>query len=313
MIELDLGSGTRLRPLRAADAPELHARIEQDREHLDRWLRWSPELRSAADAAAFLAGFESKAAAGEGFHLGIFEDGALAGGVICWAIHPRDRTAELGYWLGTAHLGKGLATRALGAVSDHLFGVMDVHRIELWCAEGNVRSRAVPERLGFRLESVRRGSHRTSGGFLNHVIYARLAGEPREVHPARPLLTDSEFRAKLDRLGDAWTRRDYAAAASEFGEDVRYADPMRYAIVGRAALRAFFENDEGREQRVSWHNVMFDAPRQVGSAEYTYEGSHQYHGAVLVQLAGGLVARWREYQHVDGRSWEEFAGETRFP
>lgn len=140
MIEMDLGSGARLRPFGAADGAELFARVEQDREHLDRWLRWSTGLRSVADAASFLSGFES----GEGFHLGIFKDGVLAGGVICWAIHARDRTAELGYWLGNPHLGRGLATCAVGAVVDHLFAAMDVHRIEIWCAEGNVRSRALP-------------------------------------------------------------------------------------------------------------------------------------------------------------------------
>jgi hypothetical protein len=126
-------------------------------------------------------------------------------------------------------------------------------------------------------------------------------------------LTGEEFRALLEVLKGAWTRRDYAAAAACFAENVRYADPTRYTLEGRAALCAFFEDDEGREQRVTWHEVVFDPARQVGAVEYTYEGTHRYHGTVVVRLDGGVFTHWREYQHVDDRTWEDFAGGTRFP
>ena len=128
-------------------------------------------------------------------------------------------------------------------------------------------------------------------------------------------MTSAEFRHLLDALADAWARRDYAAAASRFAEDVRYADPLRYAFASREALRAFFEADDGLPQRTEWHTVVFDEAQQVGAAEYTYEGTHRYHGTALVRVAGGaggLITHWREYQHIDARDWTAFAGETRF-
>ena len=125
-------------------------------------------------------------------------------------------------------------------------------------------------------------------------------------------MTKAEFSDLLQSLADAWSRRDYAAAASAFAEDVRYGDPTRYSFHGRDELRIFFEDDEGYDQRTVWHTVVFDEEQQVGAAEYTYEGTHRYHGTVLVKIADGKISRWREYQHIDPREWEAFTSETVF-
>ena len=320
MIELDAGGGARLRSLVASDAPAMFALLEADRAHFDRWLRWSPTLRSLDDVTRFIAAFTAQEAEGSGFHLGLFEGDTLVGGVVCWSIHPSRRTSEVGYWLGTRRLGKGLATRATAAVVDHLFAACDVHRIEMLVALENARSRAIPERLGFRLEGMRRGSLRIQGEFRDHVVYARVASDPAPGASGGPApgapggpgpgrqLTAVEFDALLARLADGWTRRDYSAVAREFAAGVRYADPTRYTLQGRPALQAFFEDDDGQPQRVTWHHAVFDLDRQLGAAEYTYEGTHRYHGMVLVRLEGGVITHWREHQHVDPRAWDEFIG-----
>ena len=125
--------------------------------------------------------------------------------------------------------------------------------------------------------------------------------------PNDALLTADEFRALLERLAAAWRARDYAAAAACFAEDVSYGDPTRYALHGRNALRGFFEDDEDLDQHVDWHTIVFDPAQQAGAAEYTYVGTHRYHGAVIVRVANGLIAHWREHQHIDDvRGWEEF-------
>lgn len=123
-------------------------------------------------------------------------------------------------------------------------------------------------------------------------------------------MTSSEFAALLDRLAAAWSRRDYAAAAACFSEDVRYADPRSYAFSDRASLRSFFEADEGADQRTDWHLKLFDEALQIGAAEYTYVGSHRYHGVALARVKNGVITHWREYQHVDARTHDEFTAAT---
>ena len=36
----------------------------------------------------------------------------------------------------------------------------------------------------------------------------------------------------------------------------------------------------------------------LGAGEYTYEGTHRYHGVAIVRVEGGLITHWREYQHM---------------
>lgn len=125
-------------------------------------------------------------------------------------------------------------------------------------------------------------------------------------------MTSQKFRALLKALADAWQRRDYAKAADFFAQDVKYADPLRYSFMDRASLQVFFEADEGLPQSTVWHTIVFDEQQQVGIAEYTYVGTHQYHGCAIIRVQGGKITHWREHQHIDARSWEEFIAGTAF-
>ena len=118
-------------------------------------------------------------------------------------------------------------------------------------------------------------------------------------------MTRQEFEEMLQTLARGWAEKDYEKVASWFADDVRYLDPLRYRFGSRAELLEFFGGEAGEESTV-WHNVVFDEERQLGAAEYTYQGTHRYHGTVWVQVRGNLIARWREYQHVSDLEWEGF-------
>lgn len=177
MNPIILDRHTILRPLAPVDSGALHRLIAGNRDHLDRWLRWSAAIQTPADVDGFIARFQVQAQDGNGFHLGIWAQGELAGGCVCWYIHRQNRNAEIGYWLGTAYLGRGLATRSAGAVRDYLFRTQQLHRVEMQCAVSNQASRAIPERLGFRHEGTRRESHWITTRFLDHAVYGQLEDE----------------------------------------------------------------------------------------------------------------------------------------
>ncbi|MCC7306707.1 MAG: nuclear transport factor 2 family protein [Acidobacteria bacterium] len=119
-------------------------------------------------------------------------------------------------------------------------------------------------------------------------------------------MTSAEFVSLLTKLAEGWTKRDYEGIISRFSENVFYADAMNYAFSGRASLLAFFRDDDGLEQTCKFHHVVFDERRQLGSAEYTYDGTYRYHGTVWVEIMDGKIASWREYQHRSDKDWEEF-------
>jgi len=117
-------------------------------------------------------------------------------------------------------------------------------------------------------------------------------------------MTRAEFSAALEALARAWQERDYERAASFFAPDVQYMDPLRYHHLSRSEVLRFFQDDEGYPQRTAWRTVVFDEARQLGAVEYTYEGTYRYHGVTLIDVREGLIARWREYQHLSELDWE---------
>jgi ribosomal-protein-serine acetyltransferase len=58
---------------------------------------------------------------------------------------------------------------------DHAFGELELHRVEIQAAEGNRRSRAIPERLGFRQEGILREAECVGGRYLDVVVYGLVA------------------------------------------------------------------------------------------------------------------------------------------
>jgi ribosomal-protein-serine acetyltransferase len=183
MTTRSLGDAAQARPIVASDAPAVLDLIEQNRAHLDKWLRWSARVKTRADVEAMIARHDADAAAGSGFHWGIWHRDSLAGGVICHYINRNDANAELGYWLGASFTGHGLATRASAAAVDYLIKIEQMHRLEMLCGVANTPSRAVAERLGFMNEGVRRESYWITDRYVDHVIYGLLAHEWKRVMP----------------------------------------------------------------------------------------------------------------------------------
>lgn len=110
-------------------------------------------------------------------------------------------------------------------------------------------------------------------------------------------MTSNQFNNMLTNLARGWSGRDYEFVASHFSENLFYSDPLNYTIRDRESLLAFFRDDEGKPQSCEFHGYIFDEGRQVGTAEYTYEGTFRYYGTVWIDLREDKIVSWREYQH----------------
>lgn len=83
-------------------------------------------------------------------------------------------TAELGYWLGEAHWGRGIATAAVKAVVQHAFAASPLLRIEAFVYATNPASQRVLEKAGFEFEGRLRRNVVKDGQVLDSFLYARL-------------------------------------------------------------------------------------------------------------------------------------------
>ena len=52
-----------------------------------------------------------------------------------------------------------------------------MNRIEITCADDNIKSRAIPERLGFKQEGIKRDGEICDGAYRDLVIYGLLKRE----------------------------------------------------------------------------------------------------------------------------------------
>jgi ribosomal-protein-serine acetyltransferase len=175
-VRVRLPQGCRLRPLDAADAPELQALIEANREQLACWLGWAAG-QTIDDTQDFLRRSGEQAAAGDGFQMAIVCEERIAGVVGYREVEWRRRSTSLGYWLDASHQGNGTMTEAVRTLVDHAFGVWRLDRVEIRAAVANRRSRAIPERLGFRLERTLPAAEVIAGREVDSVVYAILQTE----------------------------------------------------------------------------------------------------------------------------------------
>ncbi len=161
-----------LRPLIAADAPALAAQANDYAVWIN--LRDAfPHPYQTSDAAAFIAYQQSLPRPDS---LAVVAGGELAG--VVGAIPGRDVQsvgAEVGYWLGRAYWGRGIASAMLDPFCRAIFPAWQLQRLFALPFADNTASCRVLEKCGFTAEGVLRRSARKAGRSLDQVMYARLS------------------------------------------------------------------------------------------------------------------------------------------
>jgi ribosomal-protein-serine acetyltransferase len=166
-----LGDGAGLRLVREGDADELQALIDANREHLAPWMPWAAG-QGEVETLAFLRRARRQLQANDGFQAALTVDGEIAGIAGFHSVDWLSRTTSIGYWLAAARQGRGTMTAAVRALSRHALDVWELNRVEIRVAVENRRSRAIPERLGFREEATMRRAERVGDRSLDLVVYS---------------------------------------------------------------------------------------------------------------------------------------------
>ncbi len=155
-----------LRCWEPADASLLKAAIDASLDHLRPWMPWAKDepqdLKAKVD---LLRHFRGSFDLGRNFVYGIFnrDESQVVGGT---GLHPRvgEGGLEIGYWIHVEHINRGLATEAAAALTKVAFEINHVNRVEIHCDPNNVRSAAVPRKLGFVQEAILRHRDYTPDG-----------------------------------------------------------------------------------------------------------------------------------------------------
>ncbi len=167
-----------LRRNRVADAAAVARAIRESLDHLRPWMPWAnPAAGTEQAQSARLAEVDAAWQRGTDFvylMLHRSDDEEVVGprdeagrrgggsdpgqdevlGVI--GLHRRigPGAIEIGYWTHVAQAGRGYMTAAARAITQAAAALHDVERVEIHTDEANVRSAAIPSKLGYRLDRI---------------------------------------------------------------------------------------------------------------------------------------------------------------
>lgn len=166
-----------LKPILPEHARHMFLLVERSRERLRRWLPWVDAVTEQAHITNFIKNAVKQSCDNGGFTAGIWVRNEFAGVIGYHQIDWNNRSVGIGYWLGDGYEGKGYMTSACRVFVDYALLEMELNRVEIRCATGNISSRAIPERLGFVLEGVIRQAEQLPSGYVNHAVYGLLRSE----------------------------------------------------------------------------------------------------------------------------------------
>jgi ribosomal-protein-serine acetyltransferase len=168
---------TELRLIGREHRDDLFQSLETNRSHLRPWHPWVDVMRSPADVERAINIWQTQHANNRGFHAGIWFRGRFCGMINHLNVDWTNRSTALSYWLDSSQQGKGIMTSCCRSLIRHGFGDWKLNRISIECATENGRSRAIAERLGFKLEGIVRGIEWVHDHYVDHALYGLLRSD----------------------------------------------------------------------------------------------------------------------------------------
>ncbi len=176
-LPLILERGILLQPVREADAPAVFEETDRSRRVLREWLPWLDGVKTVEDTHRFIQLAQKKQRDKTGITFVIFQRETVVGVVDLHGIDTINRLACLGYWLGESYQGQGIMRTVVRGLTGFAFKEMNLNRLEIRVAPGNIRSRRVAEVVGFRYEGCLKEAEWLYTTFVDHDVFALLKRE----------------------------------------------------------------------------------------------------------------------------------------
>jgi len=179
MFKYEIDDSSFLSLLEIKDTDKLYDLINRNRAHIGEWLKFPSITLEADDSRTFIERTRIRYAKDEGYWLGIWSGDELVGSIGYLYFDQENKKTEIGYWLGKEYEGKGFITKSIEVLINYAFDELKFNKIEIGVATDNIKSRAIPEKLGFKREGELRDYEYINGRFLDRIIYGLKANEWR--------------------------------------------------------------------------------------------------------------------------------------
>ncbi|MBD7963566.1 GNAT family N-acetyltransferase [Fictibacillus norfolkensis] len=168
-----------IRMPKPGDGKAMFEAIHASLDELKPWLPFAHFEQTEEDVEANIREAYLKFLSREDLRLLVFlkENGNLIASSGLHRINWEIPKFEIGYWIDTRYTGKGYMTEAVQGITEFASKELNARRIEIRCDTQNVKSAAIPERLGFTLEGILRNDSLEIGSttkLRDTSVYAKI-------------------------------------------------------------------------------------------------------------------------------------------
>lgn len=174
MEHIQINSKLRLEAVHLNMTDVIFEAIDQNREFLKKWLPFIEDTVHAEHTGEFIRGIVSQKGKKRDEVFSIWYNQEFAGLIGYKDTDWINRKTELGYWLTEKMQGKGIITASAQKLVQIAFNKDGMNRVQIKVAVGNVKSAAIPQKLGFYFEGIERQGEYHHGKFMDLETYSLL-------------------------------------------------------------------------------------------------------------------------------------------
>lgn len=166
-------------PLQSGDEEIVYEAIKDSFNELKAWLSLFQEIPTIEETDILLKNSHNNFLKRESFRFLIFEKDGGKDFIGTASLHRIDwdiPKCEIGYWMNTKFSGNGYMTEAVKELVDFGFNHLALKRMEIRCESRNLKSRFIPEKLGFTFEGTLRNDDLSADGSMltDTCIYSKI-------------------------------------------------------------------------------------------------------------------------------------------
>ena len=164
-----------LKEIGLEDVETIFKTIDNEREYLEEWLPFVELTHDVSFTRSYVENYLNF----DKLNLtcAIYYQNQFVGIIGLKDTDPDNKKTEIGYWLSQSFQGKEIITRSCKKLINYVFDIMDMNRVKITVATGNLKSQHIPERLGFTLEGIERDGELHTRGFVDLLVYSLLKSE----------------------------------------------------------------------------------------------------------------------------------------
>jgi len=167
-----------LQQMEESDSPDIFNTINNEREHLGKWLPFVSFTNDLSDTEKFVKSVINAPENRFEYIFTIRKNNQFAGIIGFKDTDRLNKKTELGYWLSESYCKQGIVTKSVEKLCEFAFRQQGLNRIQIKCAVENISSKNIPKKLGFSFEGIERQGELHTGNFYTDLeVYSKLKSE----------------------------------------------------------------------------------------------------------------------------------------